>query len=84
MEYSRGLDYICSHLVMHIFIRTRTFFSHLIGAFILRTAPETVVVFLAQVVQNAVQAFHRLCQRSSATSASEKKNGGGEGGTEVE
>jgi hypothetical protein len=45
---------------VHIFVRTRTFLSYLIGAFILCTTPEAVVVFRAQIMQNAVQTFYRL------------------------
>jgi hypothetical protein len=47
-------------LVVHIFVRTRTFLPYLIGTFILCTTPEAVVVFRAQIMQNAVQTFYRL------------------------
>jgi hypothetical protein len=43
--YDRGAGFVCFRLVVHIFVRTRTFFRHLVRAFILCAAPEAVVVF---------------------------------------
>jgi len=45
---------------MHMFLRTRTFFLHFVGTFILCATPETIVIFRTQILQNAFQAFRGL------------------------
>src|SRR5258707_6030239 len=78
---SGSIDYTCFHLVVHIFLRTWTLFLHFVGTFILRAAPETVVIFRTQIQQNAVQAFRGLVTSDQPIRMPrEKKKGGVRGG----
>ena len=60
MEYDRSGRLHSFHLVVHIFVWSRTLFLHLVGTLVLCAAPEAVVVFCTQVSQNTVEAFHGL------------------------
>ena len=59
---------------MHILLRTRTFFLHFIGTFILRATPETVVIFRTQILQNAVQTFRGLVKSYQPIAEEKEKN----------
>jgi hypothetical protein len=74
MEYDQSVNSAHIQLVVHVFVRPRTLFLHLIRTFILSTTPEAVVVFRAQVLQNPIEAFHGLVTNSQ--SVPEEMRGG--------
>ena len=81
MEYDQSVDSVHIQLVVHVFVRTRTLFLHLIRSFILSTTPKAIVVFRAQILQNAIEAFRGLVKSSVGCQKKIfEERGKGEGG----
>jgi hypothetical protein len=61
-------------LIVHIFVRTRTLFLHLLGTLVLCATPKAVVIFCAKISQNTVEAFRGLyIHRGRVKNAGKKK-----------